>query len=217
MKSKLDCFYKMLFFSSLFAFFSFSFSPEMQKIFQARISMYFCDSKCDMEVYVITDWMDPDSKQLEQSIEGMSPELVKKARLYFIDIFPSKTQNLTQANLSFLINAQKNRDEYFKLRNTLFSLALKNANPTADEINAAIAAAGIKNNSLPQDVLDAGLKFFQSINKNMNITKSPTILIYNDRTHEMKKIEGLSEISQEKIMALMELLKTPPPKETRDI
>ncbi len=196
---------------SLILLSSFSFTSDQMKIYQTRLSMLFGDRSSDLELFVFTDWIGPASKQFEPLIEGMFPEVSKKARLYFIDI-PVEAQNFSTANLKFLINATKDKDEYFKFRNNLFQLASKNPKATEEEIREFVKASGTKYEPVPQDLADAGFAVYKSVNNNFKVTKAPTIVIYNITTKEMKKIEDPSEMTPPKILSLLESMKTPPKK-----
>lgn len=190
-------------------FSSFSFTPEQMKVFSTRMSMLFGDRSSDLEVFVITDWTSQASKQLEPRIEGMFPEIVKKAKIYFIDLPVPETQSFSTANLKFLIDANKDKNEYFKFRNNLFQLASKNPKANEEEIKLFVKNSGTKYEPVPQDLAEVGLGIYKSVNNNFKVTKIPTLVIYNISTNDMKKIEDLNEMTQSKILALLESMKTP--------
>lgn len=156
---------------------SFQITPEQKKLYQTRLSMPFGDSKSDWEVYLFTDWNNKNAKEIEAKIESASNDITKKAKLYFIDVNSDKSKTLSEANLSYLIDTQKNLTDYFKLRNDLLKGKVE-----ADQTK------------LPEDVIKSGLMIYNATANNMKITEVPTLLFYNLKTRESVKLEGVDAI-----------------------
>lgn len=153
---------------------SFQVTPEQQKLYQVRLSMAFGDRITDKEVYLFTSWNDEATAKLEPFIEKLAPEIVKTSRLYFMDTVLEDTR--TTANLNYLINVKKALPEYFTFRRTLINKLGHDSEPQAN------------------DILAAGQKIVSTTYKNMKITQTPTLLIYNLKTRKVTLIEGLDNI-----------------------
>lgn len=161
-------------------------SPDQKKLYQIRLSMPFGDQKSDWEVYLFTDWNNDHTKEIEAKIEGVSSDISKKAKLYFIDLNSDKSTALTEVHLSYLINTQKNFTDYFKLRNTLLR-----------------GDSGTEKAKLPDDVIKSGIHIFNATAKNMKISEVPTILFYNLKTREQVKLEGVDAILKNDLVSYL--------------
>ena len=203
-----------LFFFALFLVFSsMQFTPEQKKIFQVRLSMPFVTKNSDLEVYVFTDWNSPLSQQVEATLEKLSPEIIKEARLYFVD-FPSEgSAGYTAANLTYLINANKKLDDYFKFRTSLLDMAAKDPKASEQQVGAFLKSRGINYQPAPQDIMDVGLRVYQSAVKNLKVSKAPSMVVYNLKNRQSRLIEGIEELTPQKVMSVIEEMKTSAPAE----
>lgn len=180
--------------------------PDHQLIAMNSIKekMAFGDVKSPVEVYFITDWFCPACKKAEPVIHKAAPSIMQQASFFFIDhaVNPD-TANYSPYNLDFLVH---NKGNYFKIREALIHLAKKNKAPDDAAINKAIAPLGEKLKELSYGDIKAGLNYFDEISKKYNVHSTPTVVIVNTKTHEVRQLKG-REITEAHILEAVQALK----------
>lgn len=157
-----------------------------------------------VEIYIVTDWFCPSCHNIESTLEEILPSIQNKASYYFVDFaIHSKSLNFSPYNLSFLIN---NKNHYLEARQMLLKLTDKTQSPTDVDIMAAAKEAGIKYNDLSYLDIKSGLDFFDTITKKYQLNSTPTIVISNNKTKKIIKLEGSDEISKDKILKAIDKL-----------
>jgi len=169
-------------------------------------SIVFGTSDSKIEVYVVTDWLCPACRALEPTFEKMSPEVMKKAKLYFID-FPihEESLNFIPFNLSFMIH---NKEKYFELRNALTAISKKTSEPTEEDVQKAIKPLGVKYTQLNYADVAVGIKYFKHLVKQLGIEATPTVVVINKDNKKGKKLKG-SEITEKNVMNAIDSLSKP--------
>lgn len=180
--------------------------PDHQLIAMNSIKekIAFGDVKSPVEVYFISDWFCSACKKVEPVIQKSSPAIMKQASFFFIDhaVNPD-TANYSPYNLDFLVH---NKTNYFKIREALIHLAKKDKSPDDAAINKMLAPLGEKLKELSYGDIKAGLYFFDEISKKYNVHSTPTLVIVNTKTHEVRQFKG-SEITESHILEAIQDLK----------
>lgn len=158
-----------------------------------------------IEVYFFSDWQCPSCRKVEPVIEKMSPEIMKEAKLIFID-FPvhPETMNFTPYNLAFMVH---NKDQYLKLRNILTELSQQTGAPTEEQVEKAVSGLGVKYEQLNYADVAIGFKYYKDLAKQFGINSTPTLVVVNLNTKKGKKLKGGVEISEANIMNAIDALK----------
>jgi hypothetical protein len=196
-----------------FAFFSFSHaygfvpSDEMVKLYQGRMAMAFGNS-CPIEVYIFTDWNSPESLNLDPVLEAMLPEIVKNAKVYFMDKELADSENLSIANLSILAGNPKDFSQYFKIRKALFQLSAKKKNSSVGDIQEALKAININYQPLTKELTDILMKVNKGTNMALEVTQYPTIIIFNNDNSLQKRITTVEEVTQANVMKAIDEVKS---------
>lgn len=167
---------------------------------------YFGNKESPVDVYVITDWFCPLCYKIEPKLEEMYPQIMSKARLFFIDkeIHP-ETMNYVPYNLSLMINEKK---KYIEARRALHELALKKKSPSVEDVQAVLKPLGIKYQQLSYSDIENGVHFFEGIIKTFKVNATPTLIITNRHKLESKKLVG-SEITESNVKkALDEMMQS---------
>ncbi len=168
-------------------------------------SIAFGDKTSPIEVYMFTDWACPACRQLEINLERMAPAIMAKARLTFVDyVIHTETLNYSPYNVSFMI---KDKPEYFKLRDELTTLSLKNANPTEEDIQKIAEKVGIKYQPLNFADIALSQKYFKQLATQFGVSKTPTMVIINTKSKKGKKLVGIPEITESNVLKAIESLK----------
>lgn len=168
-------------------------------------NIVFGNHKSPVEVYVFTDWACPACRSLEPALEKMSSEIMKKAKLTFVDFaVHTETLNYTPYNLSFMVY---NKDKYFKLRNALSDLSEKTGTPTDQQIEKLAISVGTRYRQLNYSDVALGIKYYKHLIDQLNIEGTPTIAVINRDTKKGKKLAGTTEISEENVLKAIDTLK----------
>lgn len=167
-------------------------------------SIAFGNLSSPVEVYIFTDWRCSSCRKLEPYIEAMSPKMMQKARVTFVDdaIHP-ETLNYTPYNLSFMVH---NKSNYFVLRNALGDLAENTKEPTQAQIAALAAKHGEEFKQLNYADIALGIKYYNQLVKKLDVAGTPTLVVVNRVTKKGKKLEGTSEITEANVMKAIETL-----------
>jgi protein-disulfide isomerase/uncharacterized membrane protein len=167
-------------------------------------SIAFGDLKSPIEIYVFTDWACPACRQIEPELEKMAPNMMKQARITFVDhAVHTETLNYSPYNVSFMI---KNKPEYMKLREALTQLSIDNSAPTDEQIEKVAEKLGTKYQQLHFADITLSQKYFKQLAKQFGISKTPTLVIINRETKKGKKLIG-SEITEENVLKAIQALK----------
>lgn len=177
---------------SLFLF-SFQMSPEQRKLYQVRLSLSFGEKIFDKEIYFFNDWNIPNA-EWEAEIQKRAPDMIKNARLYFVDLETKEPNAFTKANLNYQINAAKNLQDYFRFRNSLLTFAKTHPQATDQQVAEYLKDKGFATQMVPTDILAAGAKVYEATAKNMQIEKAPSLLIYNLKTHQKELINSKDDL-----------------------
>jgi protein-disulfide isomerase len=156
-------------------------------------------------VYFVSDWFCPACRRLEPSLERIVPEIAKTVKVGFVD-YPvhKETLNFTPYSLQFLYYE---KDKYISLRKALSSLSLKTKNPTAGEVQAAVAPLGVKLREVNYAEILAGMQADQAVYRGFGLKATPSVVVTDLRTRKVKIIVGDNEITLQAIKAAIDAIK----------
>lgn len=189
-------FIRLLIAAACFGLLSFIADPNTIRLYFVRMEMSF-KSESKTEVYIFTDWDCLKCKELNGKLISIAQALQNKAKVYFIDLNPSKFPTLTKVNEALLLNKTKELERYLKIRQILFELAEKDSNPSEEKIKLALEGQKLDWTSPPEEMLQDGLVFFEAMKKNFQIDQDPSILIYNLENRKNQKLEGDAALNTE--------------------
>ena len=169
-------------------------------------SLSFGNKNSTIEVYLFTDWACPACRQLELEVEKMTPAVMAKAKLTFVDhaIHP-ETLNYSPYNVSFMI---KNKPQYLKLRHALTELSTKTSAPTEEQVEELALKQGVKYHQLNYSDVKLSQNYFEQLGKQLSVTKTPTLVITNSTTKKGKRLVGIPEITQANVLRAIDSLQT---------
>jgi hypothetical protein len=152
----------------------------------------------DIEVYVFTDWFCPACRQAEPEMEKTYPNIMKRARLQFIDdpIHP-ESMNFIPYNLAFLV---REKGKYLEIRKALLDLALRTKEPTQEDVQKAVAKLGVVYRPLNYSDVNAGVQYFLSVVKAFGVEGTPSMVVYNRKTNTRKLLSGVKDLSAPNIL-----------------
>jgi len=157
-----------------------------------------------IEVYVFTDWECPACRSLEKTFEAMSPTVMQKAKLTFVDDpVHDATLNYTPYNLAFMAY---NKPQYFALRNGLSKLSIETKSPTEQQVASMAASLGVSFRPIEYSNIAMATRYFDSLINQYNVEGTPTVVIANKLNNKSKKLEGTSEINTENILKAISTL-----------
>ncbi len=158
-----------------------------------------------IEVYFVTDWYCKACRRVDPLIEKIYPDLRKEAAIFFID-YPihKNSTNYVPFNISFLVN---NKPQYFNARNLLLDLASKNDAPTDKDVEAAVKKYNIQFRELPYLEVKNGMDYFEKIVDKFQLSSTPILIVTNTKTNKVIKLDGLTEITEERIKKALEDVK----------
>jgi len=188
---------------SMGGFSKFNALQAMEKSIKDSIAFGNLDSP--IEVYVFSDWECPSCRKIEPIIENNAPEIMKKAKLIFVDYaVHDSSVNFTPYNLSFMIH---NKPQYMRLRDALTEIALTTHEPTDKQVEDAVRKLGVKYQQLNYADVATGTKYFKHLIKQFDVEGTPTVVIVNSSQKKGKKLAGASEITEKNIMNAIDALK----------
>lgn len=174
-----------------------------QDTFKEKIT--FGNATSPVEVYLFTDWQCPSCRKVEPVIEKISPKIMQKAKLIFVDLpIHQETMNFTPYNLAFMVN---NKDKYLKLRDILSDLSQKTGAPTEEQVEKAIAPLGVKYQQLNYADVAVGFKYYKDLAKQFGINATPTLVVVNLDTKKGKKLKGGVEITETNVLNAIDSVK----------
>lgn len=170
-----------------------------------RDSVAFGQKESPIEVYIFTDWACPACREVEKDIEKISPQIMSKARVTFVDhAVHTETLNYSPYNVSFMI---KNKDKYFRLREALTHWALTHPTPTDEQVEKIAKDLGVKYEQLNFADIALSQKYFKQLATQFGVKQTPTLVIINTQTKKGKKLIGVAEITESNVMKAIESLK----------
>jgi protein-disulfide isomerase len=148
----------------------------------------------EIEVYVFTDWFCPACKVAEPEMEKAYPEILKRAKLLFID-HPIHTESLNYLpfNLSFLV---REKAKYLEIRRALMRLAQKTKEPTPEEVQKAVAPLGVTYRPLNYAEVNGAAKYFASVVKTFRVEGTPSVVVYHRKTKTHRLFTGVKDLSE---------------------
>ncbi len=151
-----------------------------------------------VEVYVFTDWACPGCRKLEPMLEAAAPEIMKQARLIFVDnpVHP-ETLNYSPYNLSFMIY---NKTKYMKLRSALTDLSEDTKTPTDEQVAALAKRLGASYKQLSYAEIALASKYFNYLVEKLEVEGTPTVVVVSKAQKKGKKLAGTSEITEAAIL-----------------
>jgi thiol-disulfide isomerase/thioredoxin len=164
----------------------------------------FGNSNSGVEVYIFTDWACPACRSLESSFEAMAPNIMKKAKLTFVDDpVHSATLNYSPYNLSFMIN---NKANYLQLRSALGDLSEETKTPTDEQVEKIARKLGVTYRQLNYADVALGSKYFNHLVEKLEVEGTPTIVIVSKSMKKGKKLAGTGEISEANVLKAIDAL-----------
>ena len=148
-------------------------------------------------VYFVSDWFCPVCQKVEPRIEQIFPEIAKTARVSFVD-FPihRETLNFTPYNLQFIFYE---KEKYLDLRKALAALALKTRNPTAADVQQAVAPLGVTVREMNYADILYGMQADQAVYKGFGVKATPSVVVTDSKTKKTKILVGDNEINLQAI------------------
>jgi hypothetical protein len=191
----------MIFFSLgfLFAFLGISKQSSLQAAENdVKENIVFGPRSSPLEVYIFTDWRCVACRNLEPVFESATKKLMDRARVTFVDYAVHPTSlNFTPYNLSFMVN---NKPHYFALRRALGDLGAATLTPTEQQVVALASRAGVQYKQLNYEDVALGIRYFNHLVKQLHVNGTPAVVILNQSTKKMRKLEGEEDISEAKIL-----------------
>lgn len=168
------------------------------------VNPYLGNEKKHIEVIFVTDWYCPSCIEVDPLIEKISPEIMKKAKITFMELtIHDESINFVPANLSFLVN---NKERYFELRKELHKLAEINKMPTEDDFRKIASNLKVNYKPLPLITVNRGLAFANAIVKNSGVTKTPSVVVINRKNNKMLSLEGSNKINEKNILMIIDAI-----------
>lgn len=165
----------------------------------------FGNTNSPVEVYVFSDWECPVCRKIEPIISRLSPEIMEKARLYFIDVtIHQESMNFTPFNLSFMIH---NKPQYLALRDRLTTLAADDNPPTEGEIEKLAREAGVHYQQLNYADVSAATKYFEETASKYKIEGTPTVVVTNTKNQKTRTLTGGTQITKQAILTAMDAVR----------
>ncbi len=143
----------------------------------------------NVEVYVFTSWICPACRHLEPALERMSPAILQKAKVVFVDYGDDVTSlNFLPYNLSFMLNDPAS---YVALRHMLKEIAKDTDSPTDAQVEKEAAKLGIAYKQLNYADVALGISYFKNLTNRFKVTTLPALIAVNPITHQKKEITGI--------------------------
>lgn len=171
----------------------------------AAVNQFLGKADSTTTVYFVSDWFCPACKKIEPRIEQIFPEIAKTARVGFVD-FPihKETLNFTPYNLQFIFYE---KEKYLDLRKALAALALKTRNPTADEVQHAVAPYGVKVREMNYADILYGMQADQAVYKGFKVKATPSVVVTDSKSGKSKTLVGENEINLQAIKSAINTVK----------
>jgi thiol-disulfide isomerase/thioredoxin len=148
-------------------------------------------------IYFFSDWRCPSCRKVEPLIEKITPDLMQKNQVVFVDVpIHFETANFTPYNLTFLV---RYKDQYLPLRRILTTISTTTGSPSEKQVTKAIAPLVSKYEPLNYADIALGSQYYKKLAKDLNVTSTPTVVIVDKKTNTAKKLKGSLEISEKNI------------------
>ncbi len=156
-----------------------------------------------VEVYIFTDWFCNPCRSLEPTIEQMAPEIMREARLIFVDkVIHKESYNYVPYNLAFQANS---KEQYLECRSMLTSLTYQTPFPSYEQVEEGAAAIGSDLQPLAYTDIMVGMQLFQGLSKRFKVRSTPTMVIVNSNSGEQETLTGGVAITQHALRVIREL------------
>ncbi len=158
------------------------------------LSMALGKTDSEIEVYVFTDWFCPACKVAEPEMEKAYPEILKRAKLLFIE-HPIHTESLNYLpyNLSFLV---REKAKYLEIRKALMRLAQKTKEPTPEEVQKAVAPLGVIYRPLNYAEVNGAAQYFASVVKAFRVEGTPSVVVYRRKSKTHRLFSGVKDLTE---------------------
>ncbi len=168
-------------------------------------SHIFGNTQSPVTVFVFSDWFCPACRKSEPALEKAYPEIMKNARLIFVDVpIHEDSLNFLPYNLSFML---KNKGQYVELRHALADLAEDNASPSDEDIEQLAHSHGTTYQQLEYRHINKGLKYFKKKAKKYKVDSTPTVVIANVDKKKARKLSGYKQISEANIPHIIDTMR----------
>ncbi len=149
------------------------------------------------EVFILTDWYCPACRAAEPEIVKGAAHAMRRARVVFVD-YPIHPESLNYIpyNLSFMI---REKEKYLRIREALAALAVRTKEPTAEDVQAAVAGLGVKYVPLNYADVLAGTQFFNSVVQRFKVPGTPSVVVLDAQTGKSKTLTGVADITADAI------------------
>lgn len=159
--------------------------------FQHRI--VFGDEKSPIEIYVFTSWVCPACRHFEPTLEKMAPELMKEAKVVFVDYgVDDTTLNYLPYNLSFMLHQ---KEKYIPLRKAIKEMAKTTEEPDDEGVEKAAEALGVKYKQINYADVAAGIELFKDLATDLKVKSLPSFVIIDTKTKKIVHLSGLNELT----------------------
>jgi len=156
------------------------------------------------EVYIVTDWLCPSCREIEPELAKRLPKITSRAKVIFVD-FPihPESANFTPYHLSLLVHEKK---RYLQARDALFKLARRTITPSVADVQQAVSPLGIRLKLLSFVEVVEGMHYFEAFIKTYHVNMTPTVVVRNSVTNEVRYLLGELEISGAAILGAVKNL-----------
>lgn len=163
----------------------------------AAVNQFLGKTDSTTTVYFVNDWFCPFCQKVEPRIEQIFNEIAKTVKVGFVD-YPinRETLNFTPYNLQFIFYE---KEKYMDLRKALAALALKTKNPTAAEVQQAVAPYGVKLREMNYSDILFGMQADQAVYKGFKVKATPSVVVTDSKTNKTKTLVGNNEINLEAV------------------
>lgn len=150
-----------------------------------------------IEFYFISDWYCKACRKIDPLIQNLYPDLSSQAKVYFIDYAIHKNSvNFVPYNIAFQVN---DKPQYFQARQALHELADSNESPTDHDVEAISRKYQLRFQEVPYSQVRNGIAFYDSTIDTLGLNSTPVVVVTNTRNGKLVKLDGLHEITEEKI------------------
>ena len=190
------------FFTLLFTGFFISMAGLGKSEAEAALDISVGKRNSHLEVIIFTDWYCPACEKVEPVLLFTYPQLAQKARLYFVDKpIHKESTNFIPYNLSFALHE---KGKYPSLRRALATLAHQTKNPSAAQVQKAVAPLGVTFTPLSFLEITQGMAEYESRIKEFNVRSTPTVIFRNTRNGKTRTLSATREITAPKMLKALE-------------
>jgi hypothetical protein len=155
-----------------------------------------------LEVIIFTDWYCPACEKVEPVLLFTFPQLAQKARIYFVDKpIHKESTNFIPYNLSFALHE---KEKYPSLRRALATLAHQTKNPSAEQVQKAVAPLGVTFTPLSFLEITQGMAEYESRIKEFNVRSTPTVIFRNTRNGKTRTLSATNQITAPNLLKTLQ-------------